>query len=153
MTIPEKYNIENLDEFHLSFILSTISRQHSIYLNHQLQEYNITAGEYPIIMKLYKEDKKTQKHIAQSFGLTEGSIARTLRHLEDKRIIKRKINQKNRRQNFVYLSKKGMKIASIIEDVESKWEENINYSLNKDEFKKLKETLYYISIESLDLNK
>ena len=81
MTMPKKFTKENAHNFPISFILSTIYRQHTIYLKNTLKPYDVSVGEYPTIMKLFKEGKKTQHELAEAFHMTEGTIARTVRNL------------------------------------------------------------------------
>lgn len=153
MNVPEKFTKENLSDFPSSFIFATIFRQHTIFLKHKLEPYNITAGEYPIIMMLYKEDKKTQQEIAKSFYMTEGTIARTVRNLEDKKIIQRQTDENNRRRNFVYLTTEGKEIASLIADLEKQWEEEVCKFQNTKEMDEFKEILYEITMNSFKINK
>ena len=145
MTMPKKFTKENAHNFPISFILSTIYRQHTIYLKNTLKPYDVSVGEYPTIMKLFKEGKKTQHELAEAFHMTEGTIARTVRNLEDKNIITRKIDKNNRRQNFVYITEKGEKIASLIENFDSLWEEEVCGFLNKNKKMKLKK--YYMILQ------
>ena len=153
MTMPKKFTKENAHNFPISFILSTIYRQHTIYLKNTLKPYDVSVGEYPTIMKLFKEGKKTQHELAEAFHMTEGTIARTVRNLEDKNSITRKIDKNNRRQNFVYITEKGEKIASLIENFDSLWEEEVCGFLNKKQKNEIKEILYDITINSLNQNK
>ncbi|WP_455645862.1 MarR family winged helix-turn-helix transcriptional regulator [Methanosphaera sp.] len=152
MSLPTDFTMENIDNFPVSFIFSTISRQHSIYLKHELEPYAIAVGEYPIIMSLYHEDKKTQKELADAFHITEGTIARTVKHLEDKELIEREINEKNRRQNFVYLTEKGTTIARHIENMENEWQEKLCAFLNEKETTNFKQILYQLTINSIEIN-
>ncbi len=152
MSLPEKIIEEDseITSIPLNLYLSVITRQHNIYMNHELKEYNISAGEFPILMKIYFEGKKTQQDIANSFYLTQGTVARTVRNLEDKGFIKRKIDDKNRRRNFVYLKDKGKDIAEHIYNLENKWEGMILEDLSPSETRSVKRILYKATRNSLD---
>lgn len=150
MTIPNDFTQDNIHSFPINFIFATINRQHNIYLKSKLSPYNVAVSEFPVLMMLYNEDKKTQQDIAKTFYLTEGSIARTIRNLEDKDLIRREIDDNNRRRNFVFLTDEGKKIASHIENIDQKWEEDVCDFLNKEEMEKFKQILYRITLKSIE---
>ncbi|MBE6488730.1 MAG: winged helix-turn-helix transcriptional regulator [Methanosphaera stadtmanae] len=153
MKIPEEFTEDNINNFPVSFIFSTIYRQHILYLKHNVEEHDITAGEHPIIMKLYHDGPKTQHEIAESFYITEGTIARTVRNLENKNIINREVDENNRRQNFISLTDKGINIALEIKNLEDEWENTTCNFLSKEELDHFKRTLYKITINSINSNK
>lgn len=153
MSIPKDFTKDNLSNFPVSFIFSTIYRQHTLFLKHQLEQYNVSAGEYPLIMTLYNESKKTQNELANIFYMTEGTIARTVRNLEDKGFIKREIDDNNRRRNFVFLTDEGKRLASVIGNLELEWQKEVCDFLDDDQMDLFKQILYKITIKSIQLNK
>lgn len=150
MELPENFTENTIDQFPINFIFDLIGRQHHIALKKELEPYNINVSEYHIIMKLYTEGKKTQQDISRSFYLTEGTVARSIRHLEDKNLIKREIDENNRRRNFVYLTDKSKKLASKIDDLDNQWENTVCNFLTKEDIHNLKQVLYKITINSIN---
>lgn len=130
-----------IDDIELIAFLSIIDRQHYIYMNHMLKDYNTSAGEFPILMKVYHEGKLTQHEIADTFYLTPGAVARTLRRLEDKNLIHRETDENNRRQNFVTLTDDGYEIVKHIINLDTQWEKEVCDFLSDDEIHTLKKTL------------
>lgn len=153
MKIPKEFTIDNLDQFPVSFIFSTIYRQHILYLKHNVEKHNITPAEHQIIMKLYHDGQKTQHEIAESFYITEGTVARTIRNLEKKEIIQRQVDENNRRQNFISLTEKGKDIAQEIKNIEKQWEANTCNFLSEEDLDSFKKLLYKITINSIEENK
>ncbi|WP_304124855.1 MarR family winged helix-turn-helix transcriptional regulator [Methanosphaera cuniculi] len=132
---------DNVDNIELIAFFSIIDRQHYIYLNHMLKDYNTSAGEFPILMEIYHKGKLTQHELVDTFYLTPGAVARTLRRLEDKNIIHREIDENNRRQNFVTLTSDGADIVKHILNLDIQWEKEVCEFLNENEIHKLKKVL------------
>ena len=153
MKIPDNFTIDNIDNFPVSFIFTTISRQHTLFLKHHVEKYDITPGEHPIIMKLYHDSSKTQQEIAESFCITGGTVARTVRKLEEKKIIERTIDKNNRRQNLISLTEKGKKIAKEIKNIEKEWENIVCDFMSEEELDSFKKILHKITINSFESNK
>ncbi len=51
-----------------------------------MKDYNLSFGQYPILIRLYDEGPSTQQNLAKIFQLNESTITRALNKLEEKRI-------------------------------------------------------------------
>lgn len=58
--------------------ISTIHRKYGIFLNHNMKDYNLSFGQYPILIRLYDEGQSTQQNLAKIFQLNESTITRAL---------------------------------------------------------------------------
>lgn len=152
-------NIDEKDEnnLDLSFLFSATIRQHNIWMNQVLKPYNISASEFPLLMKLHYNElfhsdiKITQHNLAEEFYLTEGTIARSVRKLEDKGFIQRQVDDNNRRKKYVSLTPQGHEIALFMRDLEEKWEVEVIRELEESEKENLKQILKKIASKSFKI--
>ena len=87
--------------------ISIIARSCHIFSDRRLSTYNINSTEQTVLMLLNKKSKMNQDEIAKYFFVDKGTIAKTLRKLEEKHLIIRNINKDNQREKIVTLSEKG----------------------------------------------
>lgn len=71
--------------------------------------------------------------MARYFHLDKGTIARTVKKMEDAGYIIRKVDPDNRRAFRISLTEKGHKIAPEICAIDLKWEEVVSQCLNQEE--------------------
>ena len=146
-------NINEKDEnnLHVSFLFSTTIRQHNIWMNQVLKPYNLSASEFPLLMKLHFDGNITQHELAGEFYLTEGTIARSVRKLEDKGFIQREVDDNNRRKKYVSLTPRGHEVAIFMQDLEEKWEAEVIRELDTTEKENLKKILKKIVLKSFKI--
>ena len=74
-----------------------------------------------------------QESMARFFHLDKGTIARTVKKMEDAGYIKRTVDPENRRAYRISLTEKGVRIAPEIMEIDRKWEEAVTVDLPKKE--------------------
>ena len=151
------YNIEDLSydeikQIPISKIISTIHRTHLVYINHHLEEFDISYGQFPYLMLLFQQGSQTQEQLVKFFNVTDGVVTRALNKLEDSDLILREQDPGNKRRNIISLTAKGEKLAKNLEDLEDAWEDKVYSFLNKDDFNKIKYDLHLASINALNIN-
>lgn len=137
----------------LTALISIIYRSHRVYLNREIENLKIHAGQIPILIELLKIENISQDELADRLCIDKGSIARSLRKMEDLEIIKREISEENRRKYNISLKSKGKRMALKIKEIDKQWEQEIYEeltSINEEEFK---ENLKNLAIKSLNLSK
>ena len=124
----ELKNEEWLNNKHIGPLISIIKRSQTIYLNHKLQDYNLGNGQAFILRKLYscgQTKKINQEFFVKHFQIDKASIARSIKKLEERNYIERKIDLDNRRQYLITLTDEGKKVAEEIKNYEDEWENYI----------------------------
>ena len=121
--------------------ISTIHRKYGIFLNHNMKDYNLSFGQYPILIRLYDEGPSTQQNLAKIFQLNESTITRALNKLEEKEYIEKHPDYENKRKNYVKVTPKGAKIAKEVMDYDEKWDKICSENLSEKEFEEFKTTL------------
>ena len=101
--------------------INILVRQFNLYLNHELSELNVSATEILYLASLYKEDGLTQDDLASEYVVDKAAVARTVSKMEDKGLITRKDNPKNRRQKQLFLTEKARKIKPELKKVQDRW--------------------------------
>ena len=124
--------------------ISLIYRRHAGYINEILKEDGMSFGLHPLLVKIYKEDGISQEELAEFFQLSESTITRNVKKLEDKGAIER---IKDKRRKILKVTPKGEKIAEKILDYDEKWDEKIKKNLSGDEYDDFLITLKKICVD------
>lgn len=125
-------------------------RAHTNYLRKTLKNTGITLGQFPVVVETYKHETISQKELADILFLSEGTISKTIKQLEDKKIIKHKVNPENRRQNKISLTKKGSEIAERLKYTEINWEKKVIEGIPPEELGNFFDNLEKITKKAID---
>ncbi len=104
-------------------VVSITSRSRFIFLNDRLRPLGLSAGQYPVLMLLYKEQNIMQETLVRHYHLDKGTIARAVKKLEDARYIRRIVDPENRRAVRLFLTEKGERVAPVLQAINHEWEE------------------------------
>ncbi len=124
--------------------ISLIYRSHAKYINEILKEDGLSFGLHPLLVKIYMEDGISQEELAEFFHLSESTITRNVKKLEEKGIIER---IKDKRKKIIRVTPKGEKTALKIMDYDEKWDGVIKKNLTDDEYDDFLEILRKICEE------
>jgi MarR family transcriptional regulator, temperature-dependent positive regulator of motility len=112
-------------------IVSLISRSRFIFLNDRLRPLGLSAGQFPVLMLLAKEQNIMQDTLVRHFHLDKGTIARAVRKLEDGGYIRRITDPGNRRAVRLFLTVKGERAVPLLQAINREWEKYISAGLSK----------------------
>ena len=147
----EEFKKMDASQFPIGKLISMISRAQEIYLNHQLKDLDINSTQLMLLFEISHQNNLNQERIASRCNFNKGSVARSIRKLEEKELIIREIDEKNRRQNKVSLTPKGEEIIKKGIDVLNIWEDEVFNDYLIDETT-LKKVLKDIAIRTIELN-
>jgi DNA-binding MarR family transcriptional regulator len=143
--------LENdVSEIPLGLLISITHRMHMVYLNGEMKDYDITAGQFPFLIGLYHKEGVTQDDMATHFHMDKGTVARALKKLEDNEFICRKIDPENRRRYLLYLTLKGKQIIPKIKSIDQEWEKSINANFSQVEKQNLTNIMQKMALISLE---
>lgn len=114
-------------------VVSIASRSKFIFLNDRLRPLDLTAGQYPVLMLLAKEQNIMQEHLVRHYRLDKGTIARAVKKLEDGGFIRRITDPGNRRAVRLFLTEKGEHAIPRLHDINKEWEGHITAGLTDEE--------------------
>ena len=110
-------------------IVSMIKRLHSITFNPLIDEVN--SSEYGILKLVCKINSEQNNpcvivsDISKRLNVSAPSVTKVLNSLEKKGLVERKIDNENRRNTIVYLTKKGKEIKEQNDKILAKFIENV----------------------------
>jgi DNA-binding MarR family transcriptional regulator len=111
MTQP--YNADNYSPMEsIGFLLKRAGIQLSTTVDRSLVQYDMTHGQFAIVMKLLHGYAKTAAELARDAMTDTGAMTRMLDRLEEKGIVRRTRSSVDRRVIEVELTDKGKELAS-----------------------------------------
>ena len=133
-------------------LISMIARGHSIYINHHLEEFDINATQLHLLFEISHQSFLNQENIALRCNINKGAVARSIKKLEDKELVIRQIDENNRRQNKVSLTKKGKETLDKAGKILNRWEDEVILDKGYIEKDLLQKILKEIAVKTIELN-
>ena len=132
-------------------LISIIAKNQSLYLNHKLEEFKINSSQLHFLFEISYQKEINQDKIASRCSIDKGSVARSIKKLEDNGLVVRKVDDNNRRQNKVSLTPEGEKTLTESKKKLEEWEEYLfaNNTIEKEDLQML---LKEIAVKSIELN-
>ena len=103
-------------------IVSITNRGRTMFLNDRLRLLGLSAGQFPVLMLLSKEQNITQETLVRHYHLDRGTIARAVKKLEDAGFIRRITDPGNRRAVRLFLTEKGEEALPALHAINRAWE-------------------------------
>lgn len=113
--------------------LSILARGGETFMTRCLENFGLTATEVVMLRYLYDATSPAQDDISEHFMLDRGAIARTLRKLEDKAIIRRYENPNNRREKLITLTDKGVELKSLCLSLTDLWQDTMLSGISEED--------------------
>lgn len=133
--------------------LITLSKTHDFYINkHIKNETDILPSQYYMLLFLYYEMGTNQSDIAKACLMDRSGVSRAFKDFEEKGLIEREINEKNKRAYKITLTKKGNETAEFLIKKEKEWDDMICEELNITR-EELNAILSKVSMKSLKFNR
>ncbi|OFI06777.1 organic hydroperoxide resistance transcriptional regulator [Clostridium acetireducens DSM 10703] len=101
--------------------------------NKNLEKYNITNSQIAVLAILWREDGLTQKEIGDKIQIRPASLTGLVNSLLDKKLILRKLDEKDARNKRLYLTEEGAKLKSVSLEIINKLEETLVKGFSKEE--------------------
>lgn len=136
----------------LGKLISIIAKNQTLYLNHHLEEFDINASQLHFLFEISHQNEINQENLSSRCNVNKGAVARSIKKLEDKGLVKRQIDDNNRRQNIISLTSKGKKTLEKAIKKLNDWEDYI-FNDNLIEKETLQKVLKEIAIKSIEVNK
>lgn len=106
------------------------------YFERELFSYGIGSGEIPVLLTLYNEGDLNQKILTEKLFVDKATVSREIRKLTQLGYIKRRRDERDRRNYIISLTVKGKVIIPKIREISIKWKEILlkNFSVEEKEF-------------------
>jgi DNA-binding MarR family transcriptional regulator len=109
----------------LGAVISITGRARSVFFNDRLRIHGLTAGQFPVLMLLAREQNITQDTLVRHYHLDKGTIARAVKKLEAGGYLRRITDPGNRRAVRLFLTKKGEAVIPVLLAINREWEEYV----------------------------
>ena len=133
-------------------LLYMIGKGYSVYVNRNLEEFGINTTQLHLLFEIAHESNINQEMIATRCNINKGAVARSIRKLEEKGLVKREIDKNNRRQNRLSLTKDGedilIKACGVLRD----WEHSVILDDGYIKKELLQKVLKEIAVKTIELN-
>lgn len=117
--------------------ISILYRRSQVFWAQVLKEYDITLGEYPILITLNQKDGITQEEIAAERGIDKSAITRIVKSLLEKDFIEIKKDKEDLRCNYIYLTEKGRESWIPIKRGMEEWNNIMSKNIENEEVVKI----------------
>jgi DNA-binding MarR family transcriptional regulator len=111
------------------------------YFTKRLKPYDVTPEQWSIISILCSQRGTTQKELAEAMDKDQTTLVRMIQSMERKGIVKRTINDEDRRSYDLFLTEKGDAIKKTVLPVVKDAHQVVTSHLSKEEIKQLKSLL------------
>ena len=141
------------DDIPLGAVVSLVNRSKFVFLNNRLRPLGLSAGQFPVLMLLAKEQNIMQDRLVRHYNLDKGTIARAVRKLENGGYIRRITDPGNRRAVRLFLTTKGEGTIPLLQAINREWEDQISTGLTKDEGRTLHSLMLRVANNSFSILK
>ena len=104
---------------YINKIISILYRHNQCFFAKKLKENSlpIDVAHIPALMQVYRYPGITQDGISTNVGMDKGTVARTVKQLEDAGLVIRKTDENDRRVNHIFATSKGLEIKGRIFEI------------------------------------
>lgn len=101
--------------------ISMLYRYGQSYVSKKLGHHNIGSGQYVILLTLFRNGGISQEVLSDYLKLDKGSIARSIKKLEDEAYVERRIDLDDKRAHKVFLTQKALDIIPVVQEAIQSW--------------------------------
>ncbi|MBE6505694.1 MAG: winged helix-turn-helix transcriptional regulator [Methanobrevibacter millerae] len=149
--IEEKWNDNRIILTPINLYMEYVLLTYNNYLKEKLDDVSITHGELTYIYNIKYYPLISQRELAETLFVSEANVAKMIKKLVQKGLVKREKDKNNKSRNILSLTEKGEEIFVKINVLTCAWERDITKKLSNEDFFDLKQKLYLLTQESADL--
>jgi len=131
----------NNEENSIGRWISVLYRHRQNYISKKLSQHNIGIGQYIIILTLFTNCGINQEELSNLLKIDKGSIAKSIKKLENEKYVERKINSNDKRAYKLFLTKKAIKILPALKNAAKEWENEITSDFSDKEKDSIRQLL------------
>lgn len=121
------------DDMSLILLMYNISQNGIKFARSKSKELTNLRDSYYLLKIYYSEIELSQEDFCNIFCQSKGTVAKTLRKLEDKGYIERIINKDNRRKYILKLTKKREEVIPVLKREVDYWHNSVGLAKISDE--------------------
>lgn len=140
-------NIDSIGRY-----ISILYRSGAMYFNKNFNSVNIGSGQYAFLLFLVNNEGVTQEEMSCKLCIDKGTTAKALKKLEEEKLVKRTVDENDKRAYRVYLTDEGKDIIEDIRNVLIEWNDILTSDFTEEE-KKMALNLLQRMVENKNKNK
>ncbi|MNM86606.1 Organic hydroperoxide resistance transcriptional regulator [compost metagenome] len=123
-------NIDSIGRY-----ISILYRAGAMYFNKNFNIGNIGSGQYTFLLFLENNEGVTQEEMTCKLIIDKGTTAKALKKLEEEGLVKRSVDENDKRAYRVYLTADGRDIIKDIRNVLLEWNDILTSDFTEEEKK------------------
>lgn len=129
----------------LNFVLTKAQQSVHQLFKAELIPHGVTPGQYSVLKCLWKDNGQTVKQLAEHLYLDSSTVTGILDRMEQKGLIKKTADPKDRRALQVLLTEKGQALEEPLSQAILNANKKAVQQMNDKEYESLKELLHKLS--------
>lgn len=113
--------------------ITLANRNYFLYLNRALAPYGLNSSQYQFILNLFLHPGITQDKLPELICINRSNVARALAQLEKNGLIRREVNQEDKRTATVFLTERGRELYPQIMGVIQEWDDAVTEVFSEQE--------------------
>ncbi|MFZ5944492.1 MAG: MarR family winged helix-turn-helix transcriptional regulator [Bacillota bacterium] len=113
--------------------ISVLHRLGQIYLDRELQPFNLSSGQIIFLLALFKEDGVSQEKLATFLCIDKGTTARAIAKLEEAGFVNRQNCPLDKRINKIFLTEKSLEIKPKLLKIINIWTTQLTKDFSEEE--------------------
>lgn len=101
-------------DVNLTKMITILSRKNLAYIGHALESFGLTAAEQPFFMGINRNPGMTQEELTGLVCVDKAATARAIKSLEEKGLLTRVQDERDRRQNHIYPTEKARELYPLV---------------------------------------
>lgn len=116
-------------------LITVLYRKSQAGLSSALYKHGLTTAEQPFFMTLHSQGRLTQEELSSIVCVDKSATARTLKSLEEKGFITREQDERDRRQNRVFLTERGRALFPMVFNEILRFNEKLTKGIGPEDLK------------------
>jgi len=129
-------------EYSIGRWISILYRYGQSNVSKKLESLNVGSGQHVILLALFRKGGISQEELSDHLKIDKGSVAKSIKKLENEGYIQRSIDSDDKRAYKVSLTQKGIDIIPLVQEAIKSWEDIIISDLSDSEKLIIEQLLY-----------
>jgi len=130
-----------MDYRHLFRQMGIISRQAMMNMNHEASQYNLDNNLFLILIRIVEHEGLNQSQLSHMVKIDKTTLSRSLRKLEEKGFITKKVNSQNKKFKELFPTPKALPIYDRLIGFETTYIQTVMKDLTSSELFQLEAIL------------
>ena len=127
-----------INEINIGFIISTALNKYVKITDNYLKELDLNLAQTKVLLSLYDYDEESIDFITKKTYMSKSSVTKAVKHLMQKDLVNKEIDQKDNRKKIITVTDKGKELQNKAMQMNLEIEEKLKKELGKEIIKSMK---------------